>query len=281
MHNLWQAFGWSQATKKKLPNKDLRKGDVLLKELGGSGWSTMVQSILAAVVRCAEILYPANSDSLLEEVAARLSQSSSSITTKDENKVTENTIMIMNASQKRSIPRARFYEILRNITAGGEKMLCAVDYVTGVLVNDQVTLLQRIVDDIVGAEKKPVLTNYITIMRIFLKQQYDSHALTQGDEVGTHGIDYGLCKPDLSVPARTGRCNGCNFVHFCISELQESVAAADALEVIKDAAEKLELYRGHRVRVTNQQVHLEKIIKDMGKKCLENKRSSEALVVAD
>ena len=28
VHDLWQAFGWSQATKKKLPNEDLRKGDV-------------------------------------------------------------------------------------------------------------------------------------------------------------------------------------------------------------------------------------------------------------
>ena len=35
-----------------------------------------------------------------------------------------------------SISRGKFYEILRNITAGGEKILCAVDYVTGVLVND-------------------------------------------------------------------------------------------------------------------------------------------------
>ena len=57
----------------------------------------------AAVVRCAEILYPANSDSLLEEVTARLSQRSSSITTTDENRVTENTIMIKKASEKRSI----------------------------------------------------------------------------------------------------------------------------------------------------------------------------------
>ena len=99
VHDLWQAFGRSQTTKRKLSNKDLRKGNVLLKESGGSGWSTMVQSILTAVVRCAEILYPANSDSLLE-VAARLSQSSSSITRKDENRVTENTIMIMNASSE-------------------------------------------------------------------------------------------------------------------------------------------------------------------------------------
>ena len=43
-------------------------------------------------------------------------------------------------------------------------------------------------------------------MRIFLKQQYDSHSLTEGDEVGTHGIVYGLFKPDLSVPARIERC---------------------------------------------------------------------------
>ena len=57
-------------------------------------------------------------------------------------------------------------------------------------------MLQRIVDDIVDTEKKPILTNYIAIMCIFLKQQYDSHALTERDEVGTHGIDYGLFKPD-------------------------------------------------------------------------------------
>ena len=119
--------------------------------------------------------------------------------------------------------------------------------------------------------------------------------MTKGDEVGTHGIVYGLCKPDLSVSARIERCNGCNSVNFCISELQESVASAcqvphasisevivnDAFQIIKNASCKLELYRGHRVRVTNQQVHLEKIIKDMEKKYLENKRSSEALVVSD
>ena len=44
---------------------------MLLKESGGSGWSTMVQSVLAAVVRCAEILYPANSDSLLDRRSCR------------------------------------------------------------------------------------------------------------------------------------------------------------------------------------------------------------------
>ena len=42
----------------------------------------------------------------------------------------------------------------------------------------------------------------------------------------------------------------------------------------------MELYRGHGVRVANQQVHLDKII-DMEKECLDKKNSSDALVVAD
>ena len=194
-----------------------------------------------------------------------------------------------------SISRGMYYEILTKITNGGEEMLTAVDYVTGVLVNDQVTLLQRIVDDLVSIDMKPVLSNYIAIMRTFLKQQYDSHALLEEEEVGAHGIVYGLTKPDLSMPVHKERCNACNFPCFCILELHKAVVAAsqlpnstisedvvkDAIEVIMDAAHKLELYSGHKVRVANQQVHLDKIIKHMEKECLDKKNSSDALVVAD
>ena len=37
-----------------------------------------------------------------------------------------------------------------------KEILTAVDYMTEVLVNDQVTLLQRIVDDLVSIDMKPV-----------------------------------------------------------------------------------------------------------------------------
>ena len=120
-------------------------------------------------------------------------------------------------------------------------------------------------DELVSVDMKPVLSNYITIMRTFLKRQYDSHALLEEDEVGTHGIVYGLMKPDLSMPVHKEQCNACNLSNFCTLELQKAVAAAaqlpnssisedvmkDAMEVIMDAAHKLELYRGHRVRVAN------------------------------
>ena len=189
------------------------------------------------------------------------------------------------------ISRGKFYNTPGQITAGGEKMLAAVDYVTS-LVNDQVTLLQC---NLLDADLIPVMTNYTEIMRIYLKQHYDSHSLQQYDEVGTHGISYGFSKPDLSTPARTRKCNACNFVNFCTLELQKSVRAAskvlnatisedivkDAVKVIKDASQKFELYQGHRVRVANQQVQLEKIVKEMEQQCLLNKGSSEALIVAD
>ena len=90
-NDLWEAFGWSEATKKKLPSERSRVSDETLKETGGSGWSTMVQSVLSAATRTAEILYPANSHSLLLEVASRLTKGLSGFDAKDHDKVIKNT----------------------------------------------------------------------------------------------------------------------------------------------------------------------------------------------
>ena len=103
INDLWEAFGWSEGTKKKLPNEKSRISDESLKEAGGSGWSTMVQSVLTAATRTAEILYPANSHSLLLEVASRLTQGSTAFDAKDHEEVIRNTIMIMKKSKKRSV----------------------------------------------------------------------------------------------------------------------------------------------------------------------------------
>ena len=46
----------------------------------------MVQSVLTAANRTAAILYPAKTHSLLEEVAGRITQSSTAIDTKDHSK---------------------------------------------------------------------------------------------------------------------------------------------------------------------------------------------------
>ena len=56
-------------------------------------------------------------------------------------------------------------------------------------------LIFQFSEGIRSVDMKPVLSNYIAIMRTFVKQQYDSHALFEEEEVGTHGIIYGLTKP--------------------------------------------------------------------------------------
>eukprot|EP00731_Ephydatia_muelleri_P026289 Em0018g389a len=56
----------------------------------------------------------------------------------------------------------------------------------------------------------------------------------------------------------------------------------DALMVVSDIQQKLELYRAHRVRVANQQKAIYKIEEEMKQECLANKISSKhALVVID
>ena len=92
INDLWEAFRWSEAMKKKLPNVKSRISDESPTEAGGSGWSTMVQSVLAAATRTAEILYPATLHSLLLlEIASRLTQGSTAF---DHEKVIRNTIMV-------------------------------------------------------------------------------------------------------------------------------------------------------------------------------------------
>ena len=74
IYDLWEAFRLSEATKKKLPIERTMLADESLKEAGGSGWYTIVHTVLAMATRTAEILHPANSQSLLLEVASRLTQ---------------------------------------------------------------------------------------------------------------------------------------------------------------------------------------------------------------
>ena len=108
--------GASQARKNKLPSEYSRMNDTSLKTHDGSrtGWNTMVHSVYSAAVRFAEILYPANRDSLLEDVAIKLGQNSCSTSTNDDNKIVDSTIMIMNASKKRSIQGRVAHAILVN-----------------------------------------------------------------------------------------------------------------------------------------------------------------------
>ena len=203
--------------------------------------------------------------------------------------------------QAKILGRSTFYRIVKEITGGEEKIITAVDYVTGVLVHDSIEMLQKISDDFVHNNlDKVTLSRQLELVRNFFKQQYDSHVQIENDNVDTHGIEYGLKKlhpeKEINAAVRVETCNGCRFNVVFFTALCDKIKATgeggnpvksqdtikDALMVVSDIQQKLELYRVHRVRVANQQKAIYKIEEEMKQECLVNKISSKhALVVID
>ena len=127
----------------------------------------------------------------------------------------ENYIAFGQENSVYAISRGSFYEVLKTLTSREEKLLSAVDYVTGVLVHDQVSLLQRICDEFAPiTQSRERLTDLLEVIRHFLKQHYSRHVTIEGDDVGTHIIEYCLAKDKTSVPVRMGKCSVCNLVPF-------------------------------------------------------------------
>ena len=52
------AFGFTESMRKKLPSEHTRNSNGKIRENNPGGWSTMVQSVLTAAVKVAEILCP-------------------------------------------------------------------------------------------------------------------------------------------------------------------------------------------------------------------------------
>ena len=104
--------------------------------------------------------------------------------------------------------RSMFYEVIKLITSGEERLFTAVEYCTGILVNDPTQLLQRIIDDFTKdmvLHKK--LTDHLELAKNFLKNQYLEHLKTV-DGVPTHGLEYALDRCS-SQDDRTAKCNAC------------------------------------------------------------------------
>jgi hypothetical protein len=93
-----------------------------------------------------------------------------------------------------------FKQLVRVLTSGDEKLVKSVDYVKGMLVHDNISVLQRIIDDHldVGASKqRQVLSDELTILGNYLKVQYKQHHAPLDHCAGcdSHGVNYGLELP--------------------------------------------------------------------------------------
>jgi hypothetical protein len=173
------------------------------------------------------------------------------------------------------ISKSVYYKVVGALTSNSERIVKCVDYVTDVLVNESVSRLQKIINDLVVPTKKKQITKRLELLRNFLKNQFDTCARRNDDNVPSHGIQYALCLDASYEDGRTAKtCNGCMFVEAMMRKiLPEAVLESrteantesvdDALLYIEDALNKFHLYQGHRIRVVNQQDgnggHLERL----------------------
>eukprot|EP00731_Ephydatia_muelleri_P029461 Em0020g1105a len=70
--DVWDAFGFTESMRKKLPSEHARNSDGRIRESNPGGWSTMVQSVLTAAVKVAEILCPAMSQELVQDATDKV-----------------------------------------------------------------------------------------------------------------------------------------------------------------------------------------------------------------
>ena len=165
--------------------------------------------------------------------------------------------------------RSSFYKILNAITAGEETLFTAVDYVSGVLLNDVVAVLQDVVDMFARNDnEKGKMSDDLSSIRYFSKTAYEDHAIMEGDCMDTHGLEFGL---NPKCGAKTSQCSHCYFGKWWFQQMQSIVDShrdsniistdtiEDALTLLKDCQHKLELYRAHRLRVACQQKALAKL----------------------
>jgi len=157
-----------------------------------------------------------------------------------------------------NLSKRTMYRMLAYITANDQATLCAIDYVTALLVNETTEVLQNIVDSMISVDDQENATNLILSVSKFLKHHYQDHVRIE-DDICYHGLSYALGKTTQDKISTS--CKSCKFPFFVCSQLLDLVGASsfqnndqidDAKNVISDTSDKFELYMAHVARCSNQ-----------------------------
>ena len=90
--------------------------------------------------------------------------------------------------------KSTFLDLVHILTVNNNRVVKAVDYVQGMLLNEPCGTLQRIIDDLISdLSMRKDFTRMLEVVRNFLKTQYQVH-LNKNDDCGTHSIDFSLNK---------------------------------------------------------------------------------------
>ncbi|KNC87638.1 hypothetical protein SARC_00268 [Sphaeroforma arctica JP610] len=71
-----RTFGWSRNSRRALPSTELCTNNTEIQRTHPNGWSCMSQIVLKAATRVANIVYPADADALLRNIASSLGAAS-------------------------------------------------------------------------------------------------------------------------------------------------------------------------------------------------------------
>jgi len=186
------------------------------------------------------------------------------------------------------LPKSTFYRVCKIWTYGEVHARQAVEYVTGFLINDNFEVLERIIAELLPLVSVSLLKRFENL-KAWLK--YDGfcsvHSIHEGMlTCPRHDANFGLAlSPDKTTNTRRVTCAACVGADNLLQELKRRVEGADTdsstLQVVKDAHEKIKLFMGHRLRVLNQQKHLQKVADEMKQMCADKGCSDEAIVVID
>ena len=149
----------------------------------------------------------------------------------------------------------------------------AVDYVTGFLVNDSFAIIEKLITHFSGSATER--------QRLLVEMEVWKRYLTYGFNKGVvekipctaHDIRYGLGE-DRTAPENL--CDSCRNLFCCFHYLKGKNdgsgfdAAQSAIKALIGCEEKAMLYMGHRMRVTNQQMSIQKIFDHMKDECVNN-----------
>ena len=190
---------------------------------------------------------------------------------------------IEHASRNTSVQmlsKTSMYYILNEITSSDVKTICAVDYVSTILVNDTVEVLQNIIDKCIPPEKVQYTTDLLSSVSFLLKHDYSKLVMQRGTGISYHGIDHALSKDD--IPRNKFDCNACRYPFYFCHRLKEMIREntnvevnndmkKDALKVIDDTRQKFVLYMAHVCRCKCQSVGIKRVEDNYRDKCKSSK----------
>lgn len=80
--------------------------------------------------------------------------------------------------------RSSYFKVAASLTSKSEEKMSCIDYVQDNLINSRVSVLQRIIMQLVAPTKHKQMIRYLAIAQNFLKYQFDSH-IKDNDNVST------------------------------------------------------------------------------------------------